>query len=272
MGDWPILSDGGKKSLVAVTLAATDLITFNAGNSNSMGAWTQIVAATPHAASGFWVCVVNKVNLGDYLFNIGIGAAGSEVVIVPYILVSRLAPETVWIYVPIAIPANTRMVAQAQTVLSSGTNSVGVGIYLIGQGFIPSCGMGRVMALGVNTAASTGTALADPGAVAHTKGAWQAIATTVNPVRWLYAIPGMRNTTHGSGTKFLLDIAVGAAGSEVVILPNLFFSSQNSVFVPNILGPFPVSVAPGISISARFQTSSTAAADRGTDLILYGVD
>ena len=272
MGDWPILSDGGQESLVAVNLSSTTLVSFTAGNSNSMSSWNQIVAATANAASGFWVCAYIRSANGAYLVDIGIGGAGSEIVIVPNLNLDRSAGVTIWIYIPIALLSGTRIAARAQTALTSGTNNVDVGIYLIDQGFMPSAPMGQAIALGANAAASTGTQLPDPGATAHTKGAWVSMGAPAIPVRWLYAIPGMAGAARAGITKYLMDIAIGNTGSEIVILPNLFFlDPATSVFTPGILGPFPVSIPAGTQISARFQCSSTNAADRALYLTLYGI-
>lgn len=57
----------------------------------------------------------------------------------------------------------------------------------------------------------------------------------------------------GGGQTFLVDIAIGAAASEKVIVPNILFDNARSVFSSGIDLMVPISVPSGVRLAARVQ-------------------
>lgn len=116
-------------------------------------------------------------------------------------------------------------------------------------------GVGGLIAThGAFSASSAGTLLTS-GAI-NTKGAYveltSATAFESNMIRIM--------ATHSSKNIYphLVDIAIGPSGSEVVILPNLLFRSDNNYRIAGTY-QFPITIPAGTRISARFQTQVAGA-------------
>jgi len=87
---------------------------------------------------------------------------------------------------------------------------------------------------------------------AHTKGAWsQIIASTSAQGSWLHVNCSAFNTT-ATNTASLLDIAIGASGSEVAIISNVAVGGAASTYFT-----FPVQIPSGSRLSARIQSVVT---------------
>ena len=133
--------------------------------------------------------------------------------------------------------------------------------------------MQRCVTYGADPATTIGASI-DPGAVAHTKGAYtQLTAATTSTIKWLgISISNKKNTAHAATTTWLMDIAVGGAGTEGVVIPDLSFISMstNQGFHPSYYS-LPVDIPTGSRIAVRAQCDITDATDRTFDVILYGV-
>lgn len=125
---------------------------------------------------------------------------------------------------------------------------------------------------------SEGTQVSSAG-TNHTKGSFvQLIASTSYTYGGLLIILGGFNT---SGRHFLVDIAIGAAASEQVIIPNIYiYSQQDSTFGHAYV---PMMIPQGSRISARCQSSTAsnyvrvnvigiAGEGLATDAVTYGAD
>jgi hypothetical protein len=112
---------------------------------------------------------------------------------------------------------------------------------------------------------TTSAASATANTSAHTKGAWQQIiASTAAQGSWLHINCGAFNAT-ATNTASLLDIAIGASGSEVPIISNVAVGGAAAVYFT-----FPVQIPSGSRLSARIQSVVTGG-KTGT-VILYVVD
>lgn len=91
------------------------------------------------------------------------------------------------------------------------------------------------------------------GGTAHTKGNWaQITASAPIDVKYLF-LRGNTTAATGAATPFLMDIGVGAAGSELVVFPNL-----DCGFTPgNWSAIVPVDIPAGTRIAARMQGLTT---------------
>jgi hypothetical protein len=111
---------------------------------------------------------------------------------------------------------------------------------------------------GADTAATDGTNVA-PGTAPAFGSYAQLAASTDSHADWVvlcFAMPGsypVANTTHA----YLADLAVGAAASEVVIVPKipLAFNSDGMALMA-FTPPLPVSIPAGSRVSVRTATST----------------
>lgn len=99
-------------------------------STNTKGSWTQVNASLPFDSYGFWIGIAGTATaatLTDVLLDIGIGAGGSEVVIVPDLLAGWIGTptqdiRTLWI--PIFIPKGARVAVRCQGQIASDTVDV----------------------------------------------------------------------------------------------------------------------------------------------------
>lgn len=106
--------------------------------------------------------------------------------------------------------------------------------------------------IGADTGATGGTTVTGS-VTAHTKGAWaQLVASSAAAASWIEVIIGFPSV---GAQQYMVDIGVGGAGSEAVLLPNLHFEgiSADSGTAHYI---FPVAIAAGTRVSARCQSNS----------------
>lgn len=272
MGDWPSGFGGG-------TLYAADAI--NAGtqltvpaSANTKGAWTELEDSCPIDADGFYVQVLCGFATLDVLFDIAIGAGGSEVVILENVLVSSMSAAeyvTNHFYVPLPVKAGTRLAGRYQA--SSTTNDqVHVQPQFVAGDWFSSLRCGRATTYGANTADSGGTSV-DPGGTINTKGAYSELSASVNGMRHALICVGNQANGARSGAGWLVDLAVGGAGSEAVVIPNM---QLRQVITIDLFSPAfierPMVVKSGQRLSARASCGINDATDRLLDLVVIGFD
>lgn len=272
MGDWSMLEGQLVDTVGEVAATSYGTVITAHANANTKGSYTQIVAATTYNADGLIVCLSPVTAVIDFLTDIAIGASGSEQKICGDLHRGSIRLTSTMFLIPIAIPAGTRIAARTQC--SAGGYTVQVTISLISQGFLPSASLHRVTTYGANTADSGGVSV-DPGGTAHTKGAYSQInGATSAPIRaLLVAIGGQVNFTRAT-CGWLVDIAIGAASSERIIIPDLALVCDvgSDDVTPFVLGPFFIDIPAGVRLAARAQCSITDASDRLFDIVLYGID
>lgn len=104
-------------------------------------------------------------------------------------------------------------------------------------------------------------------AATHVKGPWAEVTASIGAsIECVMLSP----THRGSGrANYLLDVAIGAAGSETVVLSNVAFNNEGSVFARR--NPFfaPLRLPEGARLSCRAQSSnaSTTCASLGVLLL-----
>jgi hypothetical protein len=71
-----------------------------------------------------------------------------------------------------------------------------------------------------------------------------------------------------------MDVAIGASGSEKIILPNLFMTTHTTSdeIAPSVFGPYSVYIPSGTRLAVRAQCSITDATDRTFDAMIYGIE
>lgn len=267
-GGFSNLNDQG-----TVTASSTGTQLTASGSINTKGSYTQLVASTPYDACGFLVTLENPSNgANGFLVDIAVGAAASEIVVVPNIpfAISNSASAfgCMSIYVPCEIPAGSRIAARCQSTVASAT--VNAQVILLDGNFTTDTPYGAPQNYGASTATSLGTQI-DPGAVLNTKGNWvQLVASTTYDLAALQIIADHQGAMTLS--NILLDIGVGAAASEQIIIPNVQFSSNSGgIMLFNSAPPlFHTRIPAGSRIAARAQNIKTTAASRKIGISLLG--
>lgn len=260
----------GATRFSGATLGSTNygLNPTNSGVANTKGSWLEIVASTVCDGIGLIVCV--RVQSATwYLIDIGIGAAGSEKVLIPNLLSgsSNYAPFV--FYLPIRVPAGSRLSARFQS--DSTTMVVAVNLIVAG-GDMRWARMPRCSTIGVDTSISRGTLVPVPGSV-NTKGAWVELSAAISH-DFHYCVL-MTGTGDGriSSRQYLLDIGVGASGSETAVLSNLGMVDPHStgdMWCPYALA-LPMFIPSGSRVSARMQVDSLSGVT-SPRIALLGVD
>jgi hypothetical protein len=238
------------------------------GSTNTKSAWTQLSASAPFDVAGLWVTVSAGGANGSALFDIGIGGAGSEQVIVPNVPVRRNGGANFGsgpIVLPVAIPAGTRIAARYQS--SATTNTLVVGALLVAAAWNTAQGGNRVAAYGAVTATGVGTVV-DPGGSANTKGAWVEVASATDfDSSWLL-LSVLPSGTLLSAQSWQVDVAVGASGSEQVVIPDVYIYGSSTVDNQVRLA-LPFSIPAGSRIAVRAQCSSTTTPGREREVVVH---
>ncbi len=248
---------------------------------NTLGAWTQLIAST---ASD---CVFLNVGAGGFVFagsdgalDIGVGAAGSEQVIAGQLHVSMkdAAGDAQTTYpLPLAIPAGTRIAARCQ--VTHANDGLYINLQAFDGAFTNFDGYSGIDSFGFVSATTIGTQV-DPGAVLNTKGAYtQLVASTAKDYAGFFFAFDLLNQQTGNATDIyalLVDFAIGAAGSEKIIIPDfpirkIYLSAPYLVVEPGVTPIFWVPVPSGTKISARCQADNATSPNRLIGITGYGI-
>lgn len=271
MGSWALGFDHGTKAEAAGLAASTDLVALSGGAANNTkGAWTQLLAATAFDAHAMLLVFNDPDASFNGLVDIGIGAAGSERVLLPDLYIRTETNKFVGrLMVPIAIPAGTRLSARLQA--DSTVRVIDVGATLFARGFLPPYGLQRAEVYGVFVSSSSATSV-DPGATANTKGAWaQIVASTSRPIRYLVAFISPNDGAQLQDNGWLIDLGIGTSGQEKVLIPNIPSTSDNADEPEHQQYLcLPCHIPAGTRIACRAQSTSTDASDRIIRVALYG--
>ena len=253
-------------SSLGASLSTTMGTPITAGSTaNTKGAFATIIAATPTD------CCMLVLSFREYTdstvqtaVDIAIGPAGSEVVFIPNFVLgvaSNLLMSS--IVLPLNLPAGTRISARSQS--SKAGQVCNLSITTFDGALVSADGNAGVDALGFNPATSGGTQITPAN---NAKGSFiqLAAATPRDYVGLFYCIDFNNMSNFSNGRTYFFDIAIGPAGSEQVIVPNIQFDQQG---VGTGIGLYlPIQVPAGTRISARAQALFN---DRPPAMTVYGV-
>jgi len=253
-------------------LATSRQVAVTAGNSNAKGAWGQVVAATSFPWAGMILQLGHTATVNRFAIDVGFGAAASEYIILPdYYVAENAAQQHHQLFLPMAVPAGTRIAARGMTNATTGTNTFRVqAVGIAANPRLPSPQMGRATALGF-TAATTVGATVDPGATINTKGAWVELsAATPHDISWVLFGFGHEAVMTVNGS-YLLDVAIGAAAAETIVHANhyVLVSSARQVGTSNWW--LPLQIPAGSRVAVRAQCSLATATERLLSVVMYGV-
>lgn len=236
---------------------------------NAKGSWTELIASTSIAAKLVWVHYRANTDASPYVLDIGVGSAGSEDVIIPNLLVDQQTAGTGNAqggFGPfrVDIASASRIAVRAETdATAAGDETINVEV-LICDSELPLLTSPTLNTYGVTVGSTPKGNTLDPGATINTKGAYTEItASAAASIQHLHIVLGTKMNTAAAAADFLIDIAIGSAGSETDIVSNLFFST---IAAPDFILPTTI-VIPGDNfgsqrISARAQCSINDATDR----------
>lgn len=242
----------------------------------------QVVSSTASDARGFllnfdWVGFTGGVRQ-QCLVDIGIGGSGSETVLIENIHGGNSSDAErcshACIYVPIPIPAGTRIAQRAQVATTGGAaQDVWMNVQMMQGGDFPMAA--GCETLGANTADSGGTEV-DPGTVSYTFGSWTEISAGgfTRPVRFCMVRPGLRAANNSRTGDYLIQLGMGSAGSEVPLRYVRFgagFNGSNGAGHPSeYFHLMPIAIPAGQRIAARCWSNETGASLRIVDVIVHG--
>lgn len=269
---WPLQDAGLTQSGAATTASSTPVTVTASATPHTKGSWVELVTTTSFDAGMIWLQCREFINANgvdtSMLLDIGVGASGSEQVIVSNVLIGH-HPGSINLPIPVWIPSGSRIAVRVQSATASKATEVAC--YLTGGGgWSPSDAGGRATTYGANTATSSGTASSTPGA-ANTKGAWQQVtASTTAPARWLLALAaGPPGVTSMSNCDALVDVGYGGSGSEQALISNLQYrhnSSEAAHMSPVLV---PCNIPAGSRLVVRHAGSITSQVPA---VVLIGVD
>lgn len=276
--DWPASHSGNRYGAVGVVTSGNSsgtIVTAATTANTKVGAAWAALLPNPTDTPGDGIALTmfaTSATVITRLVDIGIGASGSEKIIIPDLLYSNgIADTPSIVYFPIRIPLGVRLAARMQA--SSGASAIIISAIVhsgVWSGPVPRS---YAVGYGATPASSRGISV-DPGATLNTKPAtWTTIAAaTTEAARGLVIGIGNQINLTRSATTWLLDIGIGAAGSERALIPNYMIRSNLSEMVePNFSPFFPVNIPAGSRISARCQCTSTTSPARLLDVMVYTV-
>jgi hypothetical protein len=128
--------------------------------------------------------------------------------------------------------------------------------------YIPHCGLATVEHNIATTSAELGTSVAAHATTAHTKNATYTtlIAATAYDAYGI-SVTVANTAVASTRTSVLVDIAIGGAGSEQVIIPNLIAGNQAASATTSYGGSqyyFPIMIPKGVRVSATCQAFTAA--------------
>lgn len=232
---------------------STPTVVTGGSNPNVFGAYTQLIASTDYDSYGFIVYADGIMNVTPQL-NFAIGAAGSEVNIAE--IFGGLYLCLLGYPVPVFIPAGSRLSVRSANEAYTATSYVGVSL-LRSNLKVPLSSYGRLNSYNVDGSLIR----VDCGATANTKGAYtQIFSSTVKDGKGFSLYVSGANA--GGDAHQLLDLAVGAAGSETIIFADIAVHTRAYASQGWTLGPIWTPIPAGSRIAMRGQCDFTTSGDR----------
>jgi hypothetical protein len=276
MPDLPTI--GGGPAEAGSTPGTSSGISITAGGSNNAKntTFTTLIAATTYETN--WLLITARetsiVGLSSgYLIDIAVGAAAAEQILIPNLHVHQ-RDAAIWRghqwLMPLRVPRGTRISARCQC--STGAGTIKMHVIAFSSSIDGPPGLSRCEASGAVTATSRGTPV-DSGGVAHTDVTLQFAATTGFAYRWMcLEASNATDIALTANTSFLVDVLTGAGGSEVVVVPDLWFSGTtgDDAMTP-VVQCFPCNIAAGARLALRARCSITTASERASEYVIHGV-
>lgn len=236
------------------------------GTNNVKGSWAQLTPAAPFDVS--WMLVVLKNNAGTYfVYDIGVGAASSEVVVLSNLIHSQQMSDRRHYLFPVSIPARTRIAVRCATLQAPQSASYAYVILFDSSLAGAAEGAAGAEFFGFDSGNAWGTQV---NCLANkVKGSWTPIiaSTSRDYIGLLLNFDARLADFWGTGLN--IDIGIGSAGSEIPILSDLIFMFGQYDVAPHCYAPFFIAIPVGTRISVRGCTSSVS--DKTVGATICGV-
>lgn len=260
-------------NVTAATAIVANTALTNSGVANTKSSWVEVVASTSEDCNGLQIVNSGATNAAGnstgVLLDVGVGAAASEVVIVPDVLMGSRLQVVVGLFLPVFIPKGSRVALRFQSDSAALNPGFRVRFFTKRKSDLR---FGRYLAnYGADQATSFGVSIVS--GAANSKTAWTEI-TAATTERMMGGVLTVQ--TNGDNTMtangWVVDVGAGASGSEIVICPDIYYSTgtNESADLINAGMPwFPCDVPAGTRLAARFTTADITA-DR-LDVQVLGV-
>lgn len=262
LGDWGAV-EGVQRAASYGPIQLTNPVSLN-----TKGAWTQFVASTPFDAAGLVLGGGISVANAATLIDIGVGASGSEQVVLPNYPARRINASNVAhqpVHFHVAIPAGSRIALRYQSSVMSPTMLPY--LMLLAAGWNTPLVGSRIAAYGAVAASSIGTVV-DPGAAANTKGAWVELAAAADfDASWL-VLSVLPAGTILASASWVVDVAIGPSGAEQIILPDVAIATHSTTD-PHFRLALPISIPAGSRVAVRAQCSSATTPGREREFVVH---
>lgn len=248
-----IITQGGALTASSLGTAVQDSRT----SSGAFGAWSQLIATTDYDAIGVYLYCRPTGHYWNY--ELGVGAAASEVS-VGAVACAASGNGGQFFYAPIFIPAGSRLAIRGGTQSSYNADTTAVAYLVRAQ---PSMLRKSYRGTLYGVSAGVQTTL-DAGATANTKAGYTQITASTTRDAKGFSLFLCTPASQTNNTTYLVDLAIGAAASEIVILPNLLCVSKAYDYfcAPGNVGPIWTPIPAGSRLAMNIQCSSNTAADR----------
>jgi hypothetical protein len=277
-GGWPISMELSNAVDVGTDASnSRGTIVNPSSTANTKGSYAQLIASTAYDAVAMMVLfkatTPNAVNGCGISADIAVGAAGSEIILAPDLMTFTeqngvcLNRGTELYFLPLPVPAGTRIACRAQTSESSWADTFTAEIVLFDAGWPNMDGAAGIETAGFVSASTRGTTVT-PGN--GSKGSWAPLsASTAHDWMGLFVYAD-NSTFTGFAFNTLLDIGIGAAASEQVVIPDAFLrgmgTSQGKY--KGQIQFYPCLIPAGTRIAARATNDGTA---NNINVTVYGV-
>ena len=229
----------------------------------SKGSWVQVIASLDHDTYGLIIQINNNntsAQSRNTVLDVGIGAAASEIVIIPDLICgnavnSNVGGNGVWYYFPVFISAGTRVAVRAQ---SSVVTAFRVYMEAPQKPVNPSMikTADHVEAIGIT--GNAGVAVT-PGTTSE--GAWVSLGTTSRDC-WFWQIGAQVQTADTSVNAALIhmDLAYGNGTDKQFLVQHAILTTTTTEGQINVLNTLSCGgfVPAGSELYARAQTSANA--------------
>ena len=264
------LESGYDYSATALTPIASS------ATAHTVGAYVELLSAAnnTYPLTGIEVLIsmhTSAGNDGNMLFNLAIGGAGSEQIIVGNMLVASSVSTSASVSsfnFPIELPAGERISINCQSEIT-GVATMGAGI-IATSSVLGLCGLSVVNTIGATAGTTRGTLVTTSGTI-DTFGSWIEISASLAENYKGFIIAASKATGSWSTMELTYQVAIGSAGNEVIVFSGQHMITAATEYGVGLVSSFKnVELPAGERISIRAQASSTNS-DRNLDYVVYGV-
>lgn len=270
---WQPTANCRYETLGADTASSCGTVITSSASVNNKGSWVDIGSTTSFPYHILIVGIGGTTAAANYLVDIGINVSGSRFTIVSNLRIPALKGGNSrgggLPVLPLHVPAGSQLSARCSA--STGSSSAHVTITGGSTGFGGMPGYSRCVAF--FTATSCRGPEADP-STANTKTAFRQSDSSTSDLAHalMFAVGPYTETTRTAARDYLLDVAIGGAGSEAVIVANIPFKqdADGDAPLPTYFGPVPIMIPAATRLSYRCQTSDSTSGERQVDVAFWG--